>query len=103
MSILIKGVERPKNCAKCGVEWCERWRELIISGMSIAKSRPSNCPLIEVPTPHGRLIDADKLFAKIPEGDIEHDVKISRTGAIADVCTWVLTAPTIIEAEEGEA
>ena len=42
-----------------------------------------------------RLIDADALFAKVPYGDIEHDVKISKCGAIADICTWILTAPTI--------
>jgi hypothetical protein len=42
-----------------------------------------------------RLIDADALFKKVPYGDIEHDVKISKCGAIADICTWILTAPTI--------
>ena len=42
-----------------------------------------------------RLIDADALFQKVPYGDIEHDVKISKCGAIADICTWILTAPTI--------
>ena len=42
-----------------------------------------------------RLIDADALFEKVPNGDIEHDVKISKCGAIADICTWILTAPTI--------
>lgn len=42
-----------------------------------------------------RLIDADALFEKVPYGDIEHDVKISKCGAIADICTWILTAPTI--------
>lgn len=56
---------------------------------------------IPVP-PHGRLIDADALFEKIPPGDIEHDTRISRCGAIADVCTWVLSAPTIIDAEAEE-
>ena len=35
MAILIKGMEMPKSCF--------------------------NCPLIEVPEPHGRLIDADAL------------------------------------------
>jgi len=100
MSILIKGMEIPGSCVECGVEWCERWKGLIIAGMSIAKARPSDCPLVEVPTPHGRLIDADEFFDKIPPGDIEHDEKISRTGAIADVCTWVLSAPTVIEAEK---
>lgn len=64
MSILIKDMEMPKHCGECGIEWCEKWKRLIIGGMSIAKTRPSDCPLIEVP-PHGRLIDAEELFWKV--------------------------------------
>ena len=62
MSILIKGMEMPKHCGECGIEWCEKWKRLIIGGMSIAKTRPSDCPLIEIPDGHGRLIDADALM-----------------------------------------
>ena len=102
MSILIKGMEMPKNCAECGVEWCERWKGLIIAGMSIAKSRPSNCPFIEVPTPHGRLIDADKLIKLVkaecnPYGKptIEYEDGLRTLELIAD-------AHVIIEAEEAD-
>ena len=56
MGVYIKGMKMPKHCGECAVEWCNRWKQLIIAGMSIAKSRPSDCPLIEIP-PHGRLID----------------------------------------------
>lgn len=61
MSILIKGMEMPKNCDKCGFQsasrfcnamsynFCERTDDI---------GRPDWCPLIEVHTPHGRLIDA---------------------------------------------
>ncbi len=31
------------------------------------EGRPDWCPLIEIPTPHGRLIDADALLEKAPE------------------------------------
>lgn len=58
--ILIRDMEMPKHCGECGIKWCERWKKLIVAGMSIAKSRPTDCPLIELP-PHGRLIDADKI------------------------------------------
>ena len=108
MSILIKGMEMPKCCDNC---WalddygdyprCRITEEQRGYNFPIREKRMDFCPLVEIP-PHGRLIDADELFDKIPPGDIEHDEKISRTGAIADVCIWVLTAPTIIEAEEGE-
>lgn len=31
------------------------------------ESQYEHCPLIEIPTPHGRLIDADTLLKKAPE------------------------------------
>lgn len=113
MTILIKGMEMPKSCHvcwNCDCNFINATGDYIEPPWCLVKmrpceadikdvSRPSWCPLIEVPTPHGRLIDADEFFDKIPPGDIEHDEKISRTGAIADVCTWVLSAPTVIEAE----
>lgn len=115
MTILIKGMEMPENCVKCRFLYGtttyddETDRELFVyecfvtgqrrSERDFTQSRFELCPLIEIP-PHGRLIDADEFFEKIPPGDIEHDEKISRTGAIADVCTWVLSAPTVIEAEK---
>ena len=91
MSVLIKGMKMPENCVECGVEWCERWKGLIIAGMSIAKSRPSNCPFVEVPTPHGRLIDADEIpFVQSEDGctdDYAYRYDINEL-------------PTVIEAEE---
>lgn len=56
MSILIKGMEMPRHCGECGIEWCDRWKRLVVAGMAIAKERPSDCPLVPVP-PHGDLID----------------------------------------------
>ena len=50
MSILIKGMEMPKNCSECPLVVC--------------LSVESDCPLVPVP-PHGRLIDADALMLKI--------------------------------------
>ena len=50
------------------------------------------CPLVEVPTPHGRLIDADALDYKL--GASDRDIYVR--------CTLEEDAPTVIEAEEGE-
>lgn len=47
MSVLIMGVEMPTECGKC-----------FVGDRSICKD---GCPLVDVPTPHGRLIDADEL------------------------------------------
>lgn len=103
MSILIKGMKMPKNCDNCdliqfddeGLEahcplspyyrWCGTPPDYI----------PEGCRLVEIPTPHGRLIDAEKLAVKIwTEG---HFV----TGNDCEIAVdFTQSAPTIIEAEE---
>ena len=69
MSVLIKGMEMPKNCpcelVGIGYDmYCSfvhgipaRVREY--DECCEKKTRPDWCPLIEVPEPHGRLIDVD--------------------------------------------
>lgn len=52
MSILIKGMEMPKNCDVCFM------RDACEYSMPLGK-RLTDCPLIEVPMSHGRLIDED--------------------------------------------
>ena len=69
MSVLIKGMEMPALCQEC---------DLYIDGACYAKgyrnyrrimdtAKPDDCPLIEVPTPHGRLGDLDELIEKYGE------------------------------------
>ena len=68
MSILIQGMEMPKNCAECKMwsicdclndfEDFESICDAVEDGDLV---RDKNCPLIEILTPHGRLIDKDKL------------------------------------------
>lgn len=93
MSILIRGMEMPKNCQECG---------LYIEGACYAKgyrdyrsimdtSKPDDCPLIEIPAPHGRLIDADKLIDTL--GVSDDDIYVQ------DI---LQDAPTVIEAEGSE-
>ena len=65
MSVLIKGMEMPRTCSDC--EWsyyvgngramCKRVSMTDKTDI-MTKRRADFCPLIEVPTPHGRLIDA---------------------------------------------
>ena len=65
MSVIVKNMEMPKNCKSCplrysstGYAWCD------ITGTSLALEidmRDYTCPLVEIPTPHGRLGDLDKL------------------------------------------
>ena len=68
MSILIKGMEMPKCCAECewheyyggDYDWVHACRRTGTMPIENAETeRANDCPIIEVPTPHGRLIDAD--------------------------------------------
>lgn len=79
MSIILKGIDLPKDIDEL---------RLIINGMSIA-IEPTQA--IQIPTPHGRLIDGDELKANYTEDD---DVYTPWLRADID------NAPTILEAEE---
>ena len=70
MSVLIKGMEMPETCSDC--EWsyyvgngramCKRVSMTDKTDI-MTKRRADFCPLIEVPTPHGRLADLDKMIS----------------------------------------
>ena len=105
MSVLIKVIEMPKSCDSCDLiqfddeefeaycilapyyRWCGTPPDY----------RPEGCPLVEVPTPHGRLIDADKLKRNMRNyyPSIEHLCCSQHVVTKRDIDC----APTIIEAE----
>ena len=62
MSILIKS-EMPKGCWACPFAVGKHYECLFTKKTSNwgLTTRPSDCPLIEIQSPHGRLIDADAL------------------------------------------
>lgn len=66
MSLLIKGMEMPVSCTECpcydDMETC--FCNVIDSYCEQYKTeRHPDCPLAEIPTPHGNLIDRDDLLA----------------------------------------
>ena len=65
MSVLIKGMKMPKSCSECGFE-CRAYCFLVDTVIE-SNDRPDWCPLVGVPTPHGRLIDADDAFIDADE------------------------------------
>ena len=88
MSILIKGATLPDSCWDCEADFayqigCELWQDY----EEFCERRHPNCPLVEIPTPHGRLIDRD-------------DVYIGRWDIDSDLAEQIQNAPTILEAEE---
>lgn len=103
MRVLIKGMEMPDSCEKCpfldyeegfcfasGEKGKSGWyvSSLYSGSPEFNTMRNPKCPLIEVPTPHGRLIDADALA----------NVASRRMGVIN--IKHIDDAPTVIEAEE---
>ena len=117
--VLIKGMEMPKCCEECRLfnkPWCmakplEEWRTGYYEPLKGEKQK--DCPLVEVPTPHGRLIDADAYRKEIREryesarewykGAKTDDIKARAESALFTFTECSLTIrkmPTIIEAED---
>ena len=99
MSILIKGMDMPKNCKACvcsnyydrmDMFMCDITNEQI-DEKQWKRERHPNCPLIELP-PHGRLIDADEI--EMPCLETTADQKWMEIA--------IKSTPTIIEAEGSE-
>ena len=85
----------------------------LASEHGINVKRPDWCPLIEIPTPHGRLGDLDKLKAdhsmKNDCAECEKELQGSsraceydRIYSKMDFCEWIDNAVTVIEAEGSE-
>lgn len=98
MSVIVKNMGMPKRCLDCPFmvsrdnddcilqtevenELARTWEEL-----------KASCPLVEIPTPHGRLIDADELKKDLTRF---YDNEVTARHLIDE-------QPTIIEAEGSE-
>lgn len=98
MSILIRGMEMPKNCCECPVNLyvCQRGYEYLLAHPELYDRRADDCPISYVP-PHGRLIDADALLKDITPTDEDED---NGAKLLMNVfCQVVKTRPTIIPEE----
>ena len=102
-SVLIKGMEMPKNCAYCPLSEYRNSSILDCKQIgtvgtafrdnNVLKRRHPNCPLIELP-PHGRLVDLDKMVDEYWDGS---SMRIGKTD-IKDIEEY----DTVIEAEGSE-
>jgi hypothetical protein len=105
MSVLIRGMEMPKNCMSCpfpavGVDayYChcptQDGKEY---DFKYADTIPDTCPLVEIPTPHGRMI-AEKTITEIRYHDADgyHIVNGEQ------LCELEIDAETVIEPEGSE-
>jgi hypothetical protein len=115
MGVYIKDMEMPETCEDCQFHRYHSHYEYVCVAtplfypMNLANSegiRKEWCPLVSVPEPHGRLIDADMLI-KFVEDRYEITWESDcYEGGIKDACSDILekidTMPTVIEAEDGE-
>lgn len=100
MSILIKGMEKPKSCTECIFEVIDTSgypRCVIIQEMVVDGNLFNRCPLIEIPTPHGRLIDEDTFICRM---DDSFRMAGLHGADYRKVKRWLKNAQTILEAEE---
>ena len=85
MSVLIEGMEMPTSCTGC-----KFWS---ITSCIASYQGEKSCPLIEVPEPHGDLIDRKALM----EGEGRYFISICKEGIDVEE---ILRAKAIIPASE---
>lgn len=94
MSVLIKGIDMPQSCFSCPCfddEVTFFCCVLDIKCDTYRDKRHPDCPLVEIPTPHGDLVDRD---------DIDNAIRLIKPITKGAACEAIYNALTIIEAEE---
>lgn len=107
MSYIVKSRDFPKSCSECdelhlccdfyycGVGYQKDGRNFDINEHYFNKTKHPDCPLLELPKKHGRLIDANGLLESFSKA-------IDEDGHFVNFFALVEEAPTIIEAEVSE-
>lgn len=106
MGVYVADMDMPTKCSGCpfiesfGVR-CGRTGKFLDRD-DYRHERDCDCPLVEVSTPHGRLIDADTLMDDIKrdaEKAIKEDDKVGSFW-LGHSAGFVIKKSTILEAEE---
>lgn len=109
-SVLIKDMEIPRNCEDCMLrdelangfgdiisEWCPLiGKDVDEYGWKGKQERHPDCPLVEVPEKHGRLIDATQAYRVMLE-------EMCGTGYQTRACSVLMhedETPTVIDEEK---
>lgn len=97
MSLILKGIDMPKDGEMHRINIYDNGNTYIITSNRLYETERKDIEAIQIPTPHGRLIDGDELkkrlygyerWTGIDEAPYEYAEK------------EVYDAPTILEAEE---
>lgn len=100
MSVIVRGIEMPKNCALCNFRNAgETWCPFTLQGVR-GNTIPEDCPLVPVP-PHGRLIEADALTRAQGIHDFKYENGLMYV-ELGEVVSLIKAAPTIIPADKEE-
>lgn len=96
MNLIIKDEKLPDSCGECQNKYgvcTSNYRNYD----DYVNSPPSDCPLDEFPTHHGRLIDADDLIMRIENSDYYFEELDSNIMYTPDIVKVIHRAPTVIE------
>lgn len=106
MSVLIKNMALPRNCAECRLcDTCEclrdfRTYEEVLDAVEDGDlTRDQNCPLVEIPVPHGNLIDADEVTRWMQRSSENPYLMWSEAKVYRNIIIEIKNARTFVEAE----
>lgn len=112
MSVIIKGMDMPSSCADCKlIIYADGTYVCPFSGiMALNIGRQDSCPLVEIPSPHGKIIDADAEIKRYGldkatkyGNKTEEELNFSYSQMLMyEIAGLFENAPTILDAEEGE-
>ena len=113
MSLFINSkVHLPSSCEKCPFNFADMSvgictaADKTIDTRTYGRKRHPDCPLVDIPTPRGRLIDADELLKVIEENSYRLRSVINSTENgmfLSGIRQAIDESPTIIEAENSSA
>ena len=113
MSVLIKGLKMPEKCGSCDLFHVESPMHCTVVkghktvGAPYGMPRPDWCPLVEIPEPHGDLIDRDALVKDLTNGIkagllLDGYEKYQNINNMDDCVECAKYADVVIEAEGSE-
>lgn len=106
MSILIKGIDLPRNGDCHHITIYDNGNTYITTSNVLYETDRKDVEVVEIPTPHGRIVDLEKLkeefamkknICKECDSFKECD---NKTYSKSEICEKFIWVPTILEAEE---
>ena len=112
MSVIVKGMKMPDSCERCPLHFEEDVDFGIVHQCYVKNGYiyendvhtfPSDCPLVELPEKHNRLLDARKVMWAFNDAILDEAKKTGKCRATwNEVYSIVTTVPTVFEAEGEE-